>query len=101
MIENSDRGITLNKTLAWTMLVTLASAVFWSGSTVQGLVGSVNTLTETVEELKSERQAVDGRIRLLETAQARADERFTNILALLSRIDQRLERIEQYEGKVK
>lgn len=38
---------------------------------------------------------METRVRTLEADAARADERFTNILALLSRIDNRLERIEK------
>ena len=28
-IENADRGITLNKSLAWTVLVAWSTAIFW------------------------------------------------------------------------
>lgn len=38
---------------------------------------------------------VERRLRALETSQARSDERFSSILTYLSRIDNRLERIEQ------
>lgn len=41
---------------------------------------------------------VDARVRTLEVSAARSDERFDNILSLLSRIDSRLERIE-YDGE--
>jgi len=39
------------------------------------------------------------RLRTMETSNARAEERFTSILALLARIDSRLERIEQGDQK--
>lgn len=38
--------------------------------------------------------ALEVRLRTVENTQARSDERFSNILALLSQIDSRLERIE-------
>lgn len=49
---------------------------------------------EAIQDARSERIAIEVRVRSLETQQARSDERFTNILGYLARIDGRLERIE-------
>lgn len=83
LIENSDRGITLNKQLAWTMLVALIGAVWWGGSTVTGLQSSTNNLVLAVGETRAliaaERQAataLEARIRSLETTSTRQDARF-------------------------
>ena len=34
MIENIDRGVTLNKPLAWTMFVAVVTLVWYGGTTV-------------------------------------------------------------------
>ena len=106
-IENADRGITLNKSLAWTVLVAFLTVAFWIGATVQGLRSSTVDLTETQQELaadakedRTQLQAKDNeqdeRIRALETTAARADERMVNVIDLFKRIDARLARIEQH-----
>ena len=53
MIENSDRGITLNKPLAWTMLVTLAGLIWFGASTVSSLQSSVESLTAAKNRTES------------------------------------------------
>lgn len=87
-IENSDRGITLNKTLAWTILGTLVMAGIFIGSNLTGL-------QQTSGDNKKLAEANEVRIRALENQQARQDEKFSNILQFMARIDARLERIEQ------
>jgi hypothetical protein len=37
MIENSERGVTINKTLAWGMLLSLVSGVWFGGATIAKL----------------------------------------------------------------
>lgn len=83
MIENSDRGITLNKQLAWTILSALVVGGMWIGSTVTGLQGSTRNLSEAISETRStisaERQsnsALEQRIRILENTSSRQDARF-------------------------
>ena len=50
---------------------------------------------EKIERNERNVASNETRIRALETQSTRADERLANIFALLSRIDNRLERIEQ------
>lgn len=60
--------------------------------------GNERQLIEVRDALRAEREKRLGfevRLREVETNQARADERMTNILQLLTRIDARLERIER------
>ncbi len=106
-IENSDRGITLNKTLAWSMAVSLAIFLFWAGRTVQGMDSSVATLAVAVAEqdaeqadARHERGILNERLKVLEIDKARFEEWRANMLTLTARIDKRLERIEQsWEGR--
>lgn len=87
-IENSDRGITLNKSLAWSILGSLVGAGIFIGMNLAGL-------EKTSDDNKTLSRANEIRIRAIETQQARQDEKFNNILGYLTRIDARLERIEQ------
>jgi hypothetical protein len=72
-IENSDRGITLNKTLAWTMLVALVSLVWYGGSTVAGVNHTVTQLAAAAAADRAVMSAVAGRVGALEVANARGE----------------------------
>lgn len=72
-IENSDRGITLNKTLAWTMLVALVSLVWYGGSTVAGVNHTVTQLAAAAATDRAVISSVAGRVGALEVANARAE----------------------------
>lgn len=87
MIENSDRGITLNKQLAWTIGVAIVGGGFWIGSTVTGLQSSTARLISDLSEsraqitadLATEKQAagvLEARVRTLEVSTTRQDARF-------------------------
>ena len=67
-------------------------AGFWGGYVLLQKQSEDNTAA--IQEARSERVALELRIRSVENQQARADERFSNILSYLARIDSRLERIE-------
>lgn len=83
IIENADRGVTLNKQLAWTMLVALVGAVWWGGSTITKLQASTENLVDAVSETRStiadERQtarALEARVRALEASATRQNAQF-------------------------
>lgn len=83
MIENSDRGITLNKSLAWTVAVALVMGGLWVGTTVTRLGSAtdqlIRELARTDAELRTDRTAataIEGRVRALETLTTRQDARF-------------------------
>lgn len=67
-------------------------AGFWGGYVLLQKQSEDNA--EAIQDARSERVALEIRIRSVENQQARADERFSNILGYLARIDSRLERIE-------
>ncbi|WP_065321327.1 hypothetical protein [Tritonibacter mobilis] len=102
MIENSDRGITLNKSLAWTVACGLVGAGLWVGIQVATLRGETATLSQTINGLRADltasearQAALTSRVRANETALARQDERLSLILSTLNKIDNRLERMER------
>ena len=76
MIENSDRGITLAKPLAWSMLCSVVAAVWWGGSTVSGLSTSIQTVTNVLTSLQAVNIQMDVRVRALESTSAASATRY-------------------------
>lgn len=87
MIENSDRGITLNKQLAWTIGTAIVVGGFWIGSTVTGLQTTtsrfsadlIESRTAITADIAAEKQAsmvLETRVRSLEVSTTRQDARF-------------------------
>lgn len=81
IIENSDRGITLNKSLAWTIAITFLAGAFWVGVQVTNASNGIHSLSESIQDLRAEatirqeadrkqRIEVDLRLRSLETTRA-------------------------------
>ena len=76
MIENTERGITINKALAWTMLVSVAGLIWWGGGTLASLQSAADrltvALTETREMIMAERASsaqLEARVGFWKTAQ--------------------------------
>ena len=90
MIENSDRGITLNKSLAWTVSVALVFTGLWVGTTVTGLTNQVQAVASNTEqrmtEAASQRAAMEARIRILENSSTRQDAQFQALAASLEEV---------------
>lgn len=102
MIENSNRGITMNKSLAWTVACGLVGAGLWVGIQVATLRGETAGLSRTINALRTDLTASEARqvtltarVRTNETALARQDERLSLILSTPNKIDNRLERMER------
>lgn len=95
MIENSDRGITLNKTLAWTIVSSLALLVWWGGTTLANLQSATTMLTAALGESKVAMVAVEQRVRSLENTQTRVDAQFDGMRETLQEIKEQNRAIEQ------
>ena len=93
MIENSDRGITINKSLAWTMLVGILTGGVWLGINLTETKEGIGTLqvrqAEDRQSIRQNRSAING----LRNSNARIDER-------LRGIEQSLERQEGAMGQI-
>lgn len=76
-IEVSDRGITLSKTLAWTIVTGLVLAAFWLGSEMRGTQEALKSLVAQQNDSRVEtadfRRDTDRRIRILESSRASND----------------------------
>jgi len=96
MIENSDRGLTLDKRLAWGILVTIAGGGFWVGVQVTELASGVETLgdrqTEDRESIADNTRAINA----LRSSNARIDQRLANIETSASRTEASVVEILRY-----
>ena len=95
MIDATDRGITVNKALAWTMLVSVTGLIWWGGGTLASLQGAAERLTaalmETREMIVAERASsaqLEARVRALENSAARQDVRFDALSASINELKQ-------------
>ena len=77
------------------ILVAAAGGWFQLQAQANSTEKSTAALVEATRDATTARQALEVRVRALETQVARSDERFSSILGYLSRIDTRLERIER------
>ncbi len=69
-IENSDRGITLNKQLAWTIGGGLIGAGLYVGLTIATLSTQVAQSRDAWQEATRARQQLETRVRAVEINQA-------------------------------
>jgi hypothetical protein len=88
MIENSDRGITLAKPLAWTILCALLGGGFWMGTQLTETREGVRVLearqTEDREAIRSNAIQING----LSRSGVRVDERLLSIEQATNRAEQ-------------
>ena len=75
-------------------LIQIASMLVLVTIAFQALNGKATANAESISKTTLELKAQDARLRALETATSRSDERLTNMIAILNKIDARLERIE-------
>ena len=75
-------------------LIQIASMLVLAALAFQTVNGKATANTETITKTIAEIKAQDARILALETASTRNDERLTNMIVILNKIDARLERIE-------
>ena len=102
VIENSDRGITLNKTLAWTVLVGLLGAGVLVGTQTATLTSGIVALqgdldaaiqTQATEVGKRERLAdrITDRVRALEIRGSARDTAFSNLSTKMQEVTRQLQ----------
>lgn len=78
-IENSDRGITLNKSLAWTMALALVGGGIWVGIEVNAARSGIETLSVRQNEDRAEIRANASQIAAMRSQNARTDARLESI----------------------
>ena len=95
MFEQNERGITINKALAWTMLASVTGVIWWGGGTLASLRSAADrltsALTETREMIMAERASsaqLEARVRVLENSAARQDVRFDALSLSINELKQ-------------
>lgn len=96
MIENSDRGITLNKGLAWTILATVLSGGIWIGTQVTDAQKGIVTLTNRQSEDREAIRMNSLSINDLRSSNARIDERLIGIESTAQRTETSVSEILRY-----
>ncbi|SDW14954.1 hypothetical protein SAMN05444336_101250 [Albimonas donghaensis] len=91
MIENSERGLTIAKPLAWSILVALVCGGIWVGSQI----GTLAEVQRQVAENRKDIAALSGVQRLAAVENARLAEKVSAILDGVKRIETRLDRLER------
>lgn len=79
LIENSDRGITLNKQFAYTLLCGFVGVGFWVGVTVTQLGAKIDHLTQKETERSAQIAALQARLGLLERNESAVSVKLTSI----------------------
>lgn len=77
-IEASERGITINKALAWTIVTGLVLGGVWVGTTVATTAGKIDNLATQITALNSDASDREIRLRSLEAANVGASVQATN-----------------------
>lgn len=106
-IENSDRGITLNKSLAWTIAAALIGGGIWVGIEVNAARSGIEVLTQRQtedriafrrrqDEDREQIRANTGQIATMLSQNARADARLEAIENSQRRIEETLAAIERH-----
>lgn len=67
-IENSDRGITLNKGLAWTMACGMVGAGLWVGIQLASVTTGMDQMSRNSADATAARLSLEVRIRALENS---------------------------------
>ncbi len=86
MIENSDRGVTLAKPLAWSMLASIVAVVWFGGSTVANLSLSTQAVTSALSTMQAANIQIEGRVRSLENNASAALARYDAIKASMEEV---------------
>lgn len=93
MIENSDRGVTLNKSLAWTILTAVLAGGIWVGVQVTSAREGIEVLTQRQTEDRADIRANAAEISALRSTNARVDQRLTAIEQSARRTEETMQEI--------
>lgn len=96
MVENSDRGITLNKSLAWAILTALVAGGFWVGVQVTRMETGLSVLSTRQFEDRAAIQANTAQIVSLRESNQRVDQRLLNIEQTTRRTEDSLRELLRY-----
>jgi septal ring factor EnvC (AmiA/AmiB activator) len=85
VIENSDRGLTINKGLAWTIVTALVAAGVWVGTQTATMSSGIDDLSDELDKLSAQISSEAGkrdqlaiRVRNLENKNAARDANYSH-----------------------
>ncbi len=87
MIESNDRGITLNKSLAWAVLTGVLAGGIWVGVQVNSAREGIDNLAERQAEDRLDIRSNTESIVSLRTGNARIEQRLTSIESTAQRTE--------------
>lgn len=93
MIENSDRGITINKSLAWTMVAGLLGAGLWLGAQMAEVKTSLDVLAERQMEDRNAINENERRLNEIRRNEARVDQRLITIERAVTSTDANVQEV--------
>ena len=96
MIENSERGITLTKSLAWTILAAALTGGIWIGIQITAAQEGIATLSSRQNEDRLAIMQNAEAINVLRSSNARIDERLTGIENSATRTEASVSEILRY-----
>ncbi|MBM1817154.1 hypothetical protein [Pseudosulfitobacter pseudonitzschiae] len=90
-IENSDRGITMNKGLAWSMACGMIGAGLWVGIQLASATTKIDEFARINTDAASARASLEVRVRALENAATQTRVQFETLYQTMQEIktDQR------------
>lgn len=65
-IENSERGLTITKSLAWTIITAMAVGGFWFGAQITTIKGDLDALNGVNSTATAARADIEARLRVVE-----------------------------------
>lgn len=93
MIENTERGVTLNKQFAYTLLVGLVGAGFWVGVTVSTLSGKIDNLIEKENARAVQVTVLENRLNLLERTESASSANMRNLMQTVTELKQAVDQL--------
>lgn len=88
-----NEGVTISKSLSWSIIVVLVPTVFWFGVTLSSISSSLKVAEDDRKATRTAVEAVDLRLRPIELTAPVFKERLDNISTALHRIESDMEKI--------
>lgn len=93
MIENNDRGITVNKSLGWTMAVGVLIGGIWIGTETSRTKEAIQNISERQIEDRIDIRTNAANIGVLSSSNARIDQHLSSLDATTKRTEELVQRM--------
>lgn len=86
MIENSERGITITKGLAWTIVCGLVGAGIWLGIQTTTATSGIENLQDGADRMEKKLENLEARVRNLEMGSSERKAAFSHVTSELNEV---------------